>query len=375
MTVTVVASNTGIFGQTGAVKLYSDVNTLIAYNPAFIALTKPGAYSFTGTIAQIPIGIYGVDLIATGQTNAFWSGWVSVTADGLTFFCHVDRKQAILSVDSANGAITLVDTVTTLTGNTPQTGDNYARIGAAGIGLTNLGDARLANLDVAVSSRASSGAVAAIPTAVQNRQEMDSNSTKLASILAAIGPGSGAFTVTITVNDGVNPIQDAVVSLKINGNLYSGLPTNVSGVTTITPTEGNGTYNVAIVANEFIFTQTTLVVSGNTSHTYSMTRRTITPSVPPGVTGYGTVISLVTGLPVAGAIITISGIAGPDGTGNMFTYGQTSATSAADGTFAFTDLIVGAEIQLRVNSGAWKRFIVDTVDFELPNSPAIGDLV
>lgn len=49
--------------------------------------------------------------------------------------------------------VTLVDTVTAYTGNTPQTGDSYARIGAAGVGLTNLGDARIANLDATISSR------------------------------------------------------------------------------------------------------------------------------------------------------------------------------------------------------------------------------
>ncbi len=46
-----------------------------------------------------------------------------------------------------------MDTVTTYTGNTPQTGDAYARVGAAGAGLTALGDTRIANLDAAVTSR------------------------------------------------------------------------------------------------------------------------------------------------------------------------------------------------------------------------------
>jgi len=44
-------------------------------------------------------------------------------------------------------------TITTYTGNTPQTGDSFARIGVAGAGLTALGDTRLANLDAAVSTR------------------------------------------------------------------------------------------------------------------------------------------------------------------------------------------------------------------------------
>lgn len=50
--------------------------------------------------------------------------------------------------------VVLVDTLTTYTGNTVQTGDAFARIGSAGVGLTNLGDTRIGNLDAAVSTRA-----------------------------------------------------------------------------------------------------------------------------------------------------------------------------------------------------------------------------
>jgi len=55
--------------------------------------------------------------------------------------------------------------VNTLTGHTAQTGDNYARIGApAGASV--------------------SADIAALPTAAENRAEMDSNSTQLAAIVA-----------------------------------------------------------------------------------------------------------------------------------------------------------------------------------------------
>lgn len=52
------------------------------------------------------------------------------------------------------GALTSVGTLTTYTGNTLQTGDAYARVGASGVGLTALGDIRIANLDATISSRA-----------------------------------------------------------------------------------------------------------------------------------------------------------------------------------------------------------------------------
>ncbi len=53
-------------------------------------------------------------------------------------------------------------------GGTAQTGDNFARIGAAGAGLTALGDARLANLDAAVSTRLATSGYTTPPTAAAN---------------------------------------------------------------------------------------------------------------------------------------------------------------------------------------------------------------
>ena len=147
----------------------------------------------------------------------------------------------------------------------------------------------------------------AAPTAVQNRQEMDSNSTKLATLTTGVnatqfygvstqgvlsapgvgstgflasapggsGGGSGAIAVTITVNDGSgNLLQNAKVTLSINSSVYFAL-TNSVGVVVLTPNEGNGTYGVAIQCGGFTFTpipiSSGLVVSGATSHTYSMT--------------------------------------------------------------------------------------------------------
>lgn len=62
----------------------------------------------------------------------------------------------------------LVNTLTTYTGNTVQTGDSFARLGVAGVGLTNLGDTRIANLDATVSSRLATSGYTAPPTAAQN---------------------------------------------------------------------------------------------------------------------------------------------------------------------------------------------------------------
>lgn len=78
-----------------------------------------------------------LDVSATGEAGIDWN---NVGTPGAT-------------VDLSATSINLADTVTTLTGHTPQTGDSFARIGATGSGLTSLAQAsvategRLAELD------------------------------------------------------------------------------------------------------------------------------------------------------------------------------------------------------------------------------------
>lgn len=110
----------------------------------------------------------------------------------------------------SGGAITTsggaVSTVTTLTGHTPQTGDNYARIGAAGAGLTALGDTRLANLDASVSSRSTfaGGAVASVTGNVGG--SVNGNVVgSVGSVTGAVGSVTGAVG-SVTGNVGGNVV-------------------------------------------------------------------------------------------------------------------------------------------------------------------------
>jgi hypothetical protein len=76
------------------------------------------------------------------------------------------------------------------------TGDAFARIGAAGAGLTAVGDARLANLDAAVSSRSTyaGGAVASVTAAVN---------VNLAQTGLPPRDLSGVADAALTVGDGL----------------------------------------------------------------------------------------------------------------------------------------------------------------------------
>jgi len=104
--------------------------------------------------------------------------------------------------------VTLVDTVTTYTGNTPQTGDAFARVGAAGAGLTALGDTRVANLDATISSRTKPADTQARVTLVDTTTTLtnapaDSAGvgtllTQLAALIATVGTAGAGLTAVTT---------------------------------------------------------------------------------------------------------------------------------------------------------------------------------
>ncbi len=86
--------------------------------------------------------------------------------------------------------------LSTLTGNVPQTGDGYARVGAAGAGLTALGDTRIANLDATISSRTKPADTQARVTLVDTLTTYTGNTPQTGDSFARIGAlGAGLTAV------------------------------------------------------------------------------------------------------------------------------------------------------------------------------------
>ena len=157
--------------------------SLNAATPASITGNVGG--NVVGSVASVTadVGITqaGADKVWTSTTRTLTSLGSALVAEiwnaltsGMTTAGSIGKKLADW----------VVGTIDTYTGNTKQTGDNYARLGApigasisadiaaieaqtddigvAGAGLTALGDTRLANLDATISSRlAPAGTVAA----------------------------------------------------------------------------------------------------------------------------------------------------------------------------------------------------------------------
>jgi hypothetical protein len=116
--------------------------------------------------------------------------------------------------------VTLVGTLTTYTGNTPQTGDSYARIGAAGAGLTAIGDTRLGFLTGDVYARI--GVNGAGLTALGD--------TRLANLDASIAGIPAAF---LALPLGSSPWNSVLVSdaLKMGWAGYGKAKVVISGTT------------------------------------------------------------------------------------------------------------------------------------------------
>ena len=311
----------------------------------FLASTFP-----SGTIANTTNITGGTITTATNLTNAPTSGDLTATMKtsvatatqtGLTSQGYTTARAGYL--DTLNGLVAavwaaatsglttagsvgkrLVDFVTTLV---------YAAAPTAVQNRQEMDSNSTQLAEIAADADALLAQATTPPTAVQIRQEMDANSTVLAEIesetdaikvktdqltftvansvdatasiaagairsavglatanldaqfttveaaIAALGAlsGAGVYAVTLTITDGANPIQNAVVNLTVNASVYSGA-TNSSGVVVLSPNEGAATYGVKMRAGGYQFTPTTLIVTGNQSHTYSLTRYIPNPS-------------------------------------------------------------------------------------------------
>jgi len=114
---------------------------------------------------------------------------------------------------------------------------------------------------------------------------LEDTGTTLPAAISAInmGAGSGARTVTVTVNDGSNPLQGATVRLTEGVNTYTA-STNASGQATFNVDDA--TYTVAITKDGYTYAGTSLVITADATPTYSMTAVAITAAPSGYTTGY-----------------------------------------------------------------------------------------
>lgn len=151
--------------------------------------------------------------------------------------------------------------------------------------------------------------------------------------------GRGANAVTITVTDGTNPLQNAVVRMA-SGALSEAITTNVSGLAVFALDAA--TYTVTITRAGYTSLTTTLVVTGTTNQTYALTALTVTP---PASVLVATGVMLVldeNNAAEAGISISLQMTAGPGVDGYALDTKIRTATSNGSGIVQFANLRRGA---------------------------------
>lgn len=158
--------------------------------------------------------------------------------------------------------------------------------------------------------------------------------------LATLGTGYGARTLTVTVTDGVSPIQSAIVRMTKGAESYYAV-TNASGQ--IVFNLDDGTWQVAISKSSlYTFAGATLVLTGDGSVTYVMTVVALMPSVILNSTTGQTIVYGKDGLPAAGVSIDYWAFVLPDAdVGVVYDSRKNVSISDFSGIAQFPNLVKG----------------------------------
>lgn len=184
------------------------------------------------------------------------------------------------------------------------------------------------------------------------------------TLTASAGVGSGARTVTATVNDGTTALASAIIRFT-KGSESIATTTNGSGIGVVNLDDG--TWTVAITKSGYSFAGTNLVVDGDETATYSMTTVSVVPSGDPNQT-----IGVLTTRDEHGdaegeVVITFKLERGPGDDGHAYSSDEFTATSNGSGVLTVT-LVRGAVYHARRGNRKWVTVATPTASssFDLP---------
>lgn len=227
--------------------------------------TAQATYSFAWslTVTAIERGTDSAALAATALSTATWTNTLATnigttnTAVAATLDATISSRLASASYSSPPSAATI----------SAQVAADLLTAHGSGSWTTATGFATPTNVTDAVSAIRGS-----------DNDTLKTLSDQIDGLSASTG--SGARTVTITVNDGTTVLQNAKVRLTEGVNTYTGT-TNVSGVVVFNVDDA--TYTVSITKSGYTYAGTTLIVDGAETRTYSMTVVSVTPPDDPAL--------------------------------------------------------------------------------------------
>lgn len=345
-----------------------------AVAPAATALTN---VTWTDTRAA---KLDNLDATITSRQATF------TTATGITFPSNFGTLG--ISASGKINEVVLVDTLTTYTGNTPQTGDAFARIGLNGSGLTSLAPASTA-LSTANWTTARAGYLDNInvggPVASQadiNALNQSASRTLLLQTVPAYErPETGSVQYTIearTFNKTTgNPVNaDTTPTLTATGNISGNLSGNLSPATN----PATGVYQWLYTVNS---TATLEQVTMGVSATISSVVYTLNAYTQVGdfvsatftITDQNNLTAIFNKLPVnniADETLVLAAVGHPVQTGttidaNVVSMATNTLTAAALATDAVTEIQTGLATPTNITAGT----ITNVTN--LANAPTSGD--
>lgn len=199
------------FGATGVIVYYTPTQAETNFTSFVVIASKASCIPACVTVVTTASSVPGRTMPADGSITA------AVIADSA-----IDT--ATFATGTTIPRVTLADMVTTYTGDTPQTGDSFARIGVAGAGLTNIDlPDQTFNLIGSITGNLS-GSVGSVTAAI-------TLPTIPANWIAAAGIATGALTSTkfasgaidaaALATDAVQEIRDAIftrVMVELTGD-------------------------------------------------------------------------------------------------------------------------------------------------------------
>ena len=193
--------------------------------------------------------------LGTGLTINAYTGNTVQTGDA---YARIGANGAGLTAIPTIARVTLVDTLTTYTGNTVQTGDAYARIGAAGAGLTAIPTVArvtlvdtvttLTNLPAIPAGWITAAGIAA--SALDNKGNWMISYTQPAGFLAATFP-SGTIANTTNITAGTITNATNLTNAPTAGDFTTAMKTSLNAATpaSVTGAVGSVTGSVGSVAS------------------------------------------------------------------------------------------------------------------------------
>ena len=154
----------------------------------------------------------------------------------------------------------------------------------------------------------------------------------------------GAYAVTITIDDGTDPVEGARVRVTAGG-VNSVLVTDVDGEVTFSLDAA--TYAVTVVAAGFDGYTDSLVVAGATTDTFSLTASSVAASSSPLLSTGTLVLYDESNAVEVGKPVTVQYVSGPGDAGyGMDTKTRTVNSAVTTGLVTFTNLRRGATYQI-----------------------------